>query len=391
LVATRPIYTYKKNVLKAKLEENPFTFLRIINPEYNSTQKTQANSIERFENVREKYLEFKKRNILFQEEKESIYIYKQTINQHEFLGVIAGASVEEYAKDLIKKHEATITSREEMFTNYLEVVGFNAEPVLLSYPANDELDNFLIKLTKEIRQEYEFSTTDEVKHELWVLSEKESTKIIQLFSKIQATYIADGHHRSASSARLNQKLPKTKTSNHDFFLAFFIDERRLRILEFNRLVKSVQNLELKKFITLLKENFELIELSSPEKPAKEHEIVMNFKNNWFKLVCKSKIIDENHPVNCLDAEILTKFILQPILKIEDLKTDSNIEFVSGNLGIKGISNPIKNNKADLGFILFPVSINQVKKVADHAMIMPPKSTWVEPKLRSGLTIYEIEK
>lgn len=393
LVATRPYYSYKKSVLKAKLEDNPFTFLRIINPEFGSTVKTKPNSKERFDLVSEKYEEFIQDGILIKDQDPHIYIYRQTKEGHEFTGVVAGASVEEYENDLIKKHEATITSREAMFTNYLDIVGYNAEPVLLSYPNEKAIDELLEKYTLT-RPEYEFTTTDRIKHELWVLNESESQSIIKAFEKLPASYIADGHHRSASSAGLKKHRLEKGTSrfpNEDFFLAFFINENRLKILEFNRLVKTLNNLTQTEFIERISESFDVKLLVNASKPLKEHQLTMCLEGDWFELTCRPEIVDENHPVRCLDAEILTQYILTPILGIHDLKTDENIEFVSGAESIYTIEEKITKGKFKVGFILFPVSMNQVKKVADHQMIMPPKSTWVEPKLRSGLTIYNINE
>jgi uncharacterized protein (DUF1015 family) len=394
LVATRPVYTYKKSILKAKLEENPYTFIRIINPEYNEIKKTKPNSKERFLNVKHKFEEFCQAGILIQDQKENLYLYQQTVGDHQFTGVICGASVEEYKQDFIKKHEATLTSREAMFTDYLDLVGFNAEPVLLSYPKNDALQNIYQEIMKD-RPEYEFSTTDCIKHELWILNENQENEVKNEFLKIENTYIADGHHRSASSSRLadiiNAENSNIKTQNHNYFLAFFIDESKLKILEFNRLVKSIAHIEKESFFTQLEKFFTVESINSARKPQFEHQISMNYKNEWFLLTCKNEIIDETHPVACLDPEILTNYILSPILGISDLKTDSNIEFVSGNLGLQAIEDSISNGKAELGFVLFPLTMQQVVKVADNKMIMPPKSTWVEPKLRSGLTIYRIRE
>jgi uncharacterized protein (DUF1015 family) len=392
LVATRPVFTYKKNVLKAKLEENPYTFIRIIHPEFNEKVKTKPNSKERFLAVKKKFNQFLEEQILVQDKDEYFYLYQQTHRNRTFLGLIAGASVEDYKHDNIKKHEATLTSREEMFTNYLDLVGFNAEPVLLAYPDNPKLEKLFAKIISK-RPEYEFSTTDEIKHELWLIENKLNNKILKIFAKIPSTYIADGHHRSASSMRLADiyNSQKIKTENHNYFLAFFMQESKLNILEFNRLVKSVGNLNLDDFIKKLKKSFTVEILSEAIKPRKEHEILMNFKGSYFMLECKPEIIDNEHPVACLDAEILTNFILAPILGIKDLKTDTNIQFVSGNQGIKAIDTEISTAKAELGFVLHPVSFEQVKRVADNQMIMPPKSTWVEPKLRSGLTIYNIKE
>jgi uncharacterized protein (DUF1015 family) len=393
LVATRPYYSYKKNVLKAKLEDNPYTFLRIINPEFDKTIKTKPNSLERFGLVKDKYKEFIDQGILIKDLDAHIYVYRQTKEGHAFTGVIAGASVEEYEQDLIKKHEATLTSREAMFTNYLDIVGYNAEPVLLSHPHENEIDLLLEKYISE-RPEYEFTTTDRITHELWVLNSNDSNAIIKAFEKLPATYIADGHHRSASSAglkRLRDDSGKIHFPNENYFLAFFIDENNLKILEFNRLVKSLNKLSIAEFLTLLSESFEIKSLEKSSKPSHEHQMTMCLEGKWFELNCKPHIIDESHPVKCLDAEILTQSVLYPILGIQDLKTDDNIEFVSGAESIESFEERIKKSKFSVGFVLYPASMDQVKKVADHQLIMPPKSTWVEPKLRSGLTIYNINE
>ena len=393
LVATRPYYSYKKNVLKAKLEDNPFTFLRIINPEFGSQINTKPNSPERFNLVSESYKNFIEEGILIQEEKETLYIYRQTKDNQEFTGIIAGASVQEYEDDLIKKHEATLTSREAMFTNYLDIVGYNAEPVLLSYPHQNEIDT-LINIITAKRPEYEFSTTDRIKHELWILNEIETTEVTNAFEKIDACYIADGHHRSASSAaltKLRKENGNSELNNKDFFLAFFIDERKLKILEFNRIVKSLNGLSKNEFLDKLNVSFEIEKLHKQQKPTVEHQITVCIEGEWFLLTCKPEIIKKEHPVKCLDPEILTNYVLDPILGIKDLKTDENIEFISGAESIQSIEDKITKGKFKVAFILYPVSMDQVKRVADNQMIMPPKSTWVEPKMRSGLTIYNINE
>lgn len=393
LVVTRPVSTYSKSVLKAKLESNPYSFIRIIHPEFDKqVPQTNPNSKERFDLVRSKYLEFIAEGIVFQDAQAHLYLYKQSTPSHEFLGIIGGASVEEYKQDKIKKHEATLTSREAMFVDYLDIVGYNAEPVLLSYPSNTNLEEEYARISAK-RPEYEFSTTDRTKHELWVLSHEEEAIVKAEFAKIDSSYIADGHHRSASSAGLSERRKQLGFNNisSDYFLAFFMDEKRLNIREFNRLVDNLNGLSENAFIEKLKENFSVTHLEKGTKPEQEHHITMNLSGTWYLLICNPELYNTNDPVACLDPEILTQNILTPILGIEDLKTSSAIQFIPGNIGLDAISTPIEQGKAKVGFILFPVTIDQVKKVADHQLIMPPKSTWVEPKLRSGLTIYEIEK
>jgi uncharacterized protein (DUF1015 family) len=390
LVATRPLASYKKHILKAKLEDNPYTFLHIIHPEVDKTTKTKHNSPERFQAVKQRFELFLKDGILFQDQTPSIYIYRQTKGSHAFTGVIAGASIAEYNNNLIKKHEATLTSREEMFTNYLDIVGFNAEPVLLSHEPSDEIEQFLDACTK-VRPEYEFSTVDYVKHELWVLDPQQTATIQQLFEKIPALYIADGHHRSASSARLADKLGDSTYTNPDFFLSFLIDERRMRILEFNRLVKTLNGYTTDSFLDKLSESFDVKLLAEGRNPLCEHEMTCYLKGTWYSLTCKAEICSSKDPVASLDAQILTDAILSPILGITDLKTDQNISFVSGAEGLKAVVSAVDRGLAEVGFVLFPIRMEQVKAVADHQLIMPPKSTWVEPKIRSGLTIYNINE
>lgn len=394
LVATRPVASYKKSVLKAKLETNPYTFIHIINPEFGEIVKTKANSKERFQNIKQQFDHFCDNGTLIQDQQDALYLYQQTKDGNQYLGIIGGASVAEYNDNKIKKHEATLTSREAMFTNYLDLVGFNAEPVLLSYPHHPELELKYAEI-KNNRPEYEFSTTDKVKHEVWILNAEDTQFITEKFDNIPATYIADGHHRSASSARLAELLDQRgetyPAGNHHFFLAYFIDENRLTILEYNRLIKKLNDLSEEEFLEKLSVHFEINPLENPRHPAREHEITMNLKSNWYSLLCRPSIIDYSDPVCGLDPEILTQRILTPILGIHDLRTNDNIEFISGDLGLDAISAPIKSGKADLGFVLYPLNMEQIKRVADNEMIMPPKSTWVEPKLRSGLTIYNIKE
>lgn len=393
LVATRPYYSYKKNVLKAKLEDNPYTFLRIINPEFNNEVKTKPNSDERFQLVKTKYKEFIDAGILIQDESPRLYIYRQTNNGHAYTGIVAGASIEEYQKDLIKKHEATLTSRESMFTRYLDIVGYNAEPVLLSYKGDQHIEELLNQFTS-VRAEYEFTTTDRITHELWVLSENDTLILQNAFEDVEATYIADGHHRSASSARLFTERfnsGKTVNGNVSSFLAFFVEESRLKILEFNRLVKTLNGYSSETFLYALKTLGQVKEILKAEKPQEEHQIHLYIKSKWYEFTIDSYLIDKDHPVKSLDSDLLTELILKPILGIEDLKTSDQIEFIPGNESLSSIEEKIDSGKFEIGFVLYPATIEQVKRVADNQMNMPPKSTWVEPKLRSGLTIYNINE
>ena len=389
LVATRPYYSYKKNVLKAKLQDNPYTFLRIINPEFNNPIKTKPNSDKRFRLISEGYQDFIERGILIQEDSPRLYLYRQTKNNHSCVGVIGGASVQEYLDDDIKKHESTLTSREEVFTRYLEIVGYNAEPVLISYKGNSEIKKYVSELLK-MRAEYEFSTTDKIKHELWILSESESQEVQLLFKDIPCTYIADGHHRSASSARLFQN-SKTASKNSRYFLSYFVEEEQLQILEFNRLVRSLNGMTEDEFIKKISAVGEIKKLEQIEKPEQEHHIHFYIEEQWYKLIVRPELIDYKNPVKNLDSSLLTEHVLGPILDIKDLKTSDQIDFIPGIFSIDEFHKYGSKNNFKIGFALYPIDIKQIKRVADNGLNMPPKSTWIEPKLRSGLTIYNLKE
>ena len=389
LVATRPYYSYKSNVLKAKIEDNPFTLLHIINPEFNKTLKSKANSPERFELVKKGYESFQEKGILIQDAEPHLYLYRQTTSDRSYTGIIGGADAEDYLNDVIKKHEATLTAREAVFTEYLEVVGLNAEPVLMSYQGTERI-NALIAAVLVDRPEYEFTTTDLNKHELWIIDQVKTQELIQCFLQIPATYIADGHHRSASSvAYYLQEKSKGHTEKGRKFLCYYVQEEDLKILEFQRLVRHLNGQSSEDFLKQLEKWGPLKELGTPRKPQKKHEITIYLNNTCFSLIFHESLIQKDHPTLSLDAELLTQWILQPILNIKDLKTSQDISFVPGNTPFNEVLNQVNDGTFSVAFFLYPITMDEVKKVADHGMYMPPKSTWVEPKLRSGLTIMNL--
>lgn len=390
LVATRPYYSYKKNVLKAKLEDNPFTFLRIINPEFDSPVKTKPNSTERFQLVKSQFEHFRQEGILMQDAEAHLYIYRQSKDDFSVIGIVGGASVQEYIDNDIKKHEQTLTLREEVFTNYLDQVGFNAEPVLMTYDPNTEL-NQLIETVSSERPEYEFTTTDRIKHELWVLSLEQTNACQQLFKGVDALYIADGHHRSASSVRYAQMKQEKgeETKESAYFLSYLVAKDQVRILAFHRLLKSLNGYDNHSFIKAMSELGSIKPIPAAREPEKEHEFTICIGSEWYCFEPSAAFINHQNPVEQLDSFILSDLILKPLLGIVDLKTSDQVEFVPGNETLSSIEDKIKSGKFQVAFILHPATIDQVKEVADAGMNMPPKSTWVEPKLRSGLTIYQL--
>ncbi len=391
LVATRPFYDYNKDVLRTKLNHNPYTFLHVINPEFHTEDKTEPNTPERFQKIRNKFVEFIREGIFLQDDTDCFYLYRQTADNHEYVGIIAGASIDQYNSGHIKKHEETITEREEVFSNYLKIVEFNVEPVVLFHRKHEEL-NKLMAISMMDRPEYEFTSWDRGKHEVWVLNSPELISQIQTYYEgIKDIYIADGHHRCASSAKYNNDIAEKTSPNQDLFLACFISEEKLKIYDYNRLVKDLNGLKPSDFLQQITESFIITEVTNEEAtPSGLHEISMYFNQQWYKLTAKEGTFDRNHAVYRLDTDILTKNILKPILDLHDLKTDNRINFINGRQGMEGIKEAIDKGKAAVGFGLFPVSVDHLKQVSDENLIMPPKSTWIEPKLRSGLTIFPLD-
>jgi len=385
LVATRSYLSYSDETLKEKLEHNPFTFLHIINPDYKDEIKKKG--IEKFNAVRKRFNNFQKAGFLITETAESFYIYQQTNENQTFEGIIGSTAVADYLSGNIKKHEHTITAREKMFTNYLDTTGFNAEPVLLCHQKNIVITT-LIQNYKATRAEYEFATTDTTIHKLWLVNSSKDINIItDSFASIDNLYIADGHHRSASSALLAQNSNK---KNSQYFMSLLIDENQLNIINYNRLIKHTNGLTSYELIAKIEKSYTVIEKgSTPYSPTLTDEISMYLRGDWYSLIALPANIKQDC-VSKLDPAILSNNILAPILNITDEKTDENISFEAGTTPLSIIKNKIDSGEYEVAFILKPIPISALKEVADNNRFMPPKSTYIEPKLRSGLTIYSLE-
>jgi uncharacterized protein (DUF1015 family) len=393
LVSTRPLAAYSKSVLQKKLVENPYSFLHVIHPDDIDGKLAKVNSVERFEAVKYNLSKFIEEGVFIQEQEPSFYIYRQTKEQHVFTGIIAGVSLDDYDNNKVKKHEATITSREAMFTNYLDITGFNFEPVLLVHKHNLELADHLAKITAQ-RPEYDFSTTDKIRHELWVAPAANHQFIQQVFEQIPELYIADGHHRSASSSLLLSQLEaqqRTVHPNQRYFLSYLLDEQVVEILEFQRLVKTLNGLNPEQFLEACSVYFEIEPITELTKPTKKHHFTCVLSDCIYLFKLKHEFIDDKDVIGTLDAHLITKYLLSPILGINDLKTSKEIEFIAGNVALDKISDMIQSGEFAVGFLLFPSSIEEIMAVSNENQIMPPKSTWVEPKLRSGLTIYKLNE
>ncbi|SDB43306.1 Uncharacterized conserved protein, DUF1015 family [Flavobacteriaceae bacterium MAR_2010_188] len=387
LVASRSYQSYTRAQREARLRDNPFSFLHIINPGYRYA-KTIAGKA-RYNLVRNRYLEFKEDEIFIEDASPCYYIYKIIDRDgQEFNGIIAAASAEDYENNIIKKHEDTIEKREVIFKEYLKTVGFNAEPVLLTYPDNSNIEK-IIEICQLQRSEYEFTTTHRDTHYLWCVCDKEHIEIIKNeFEQMPSIYIADGHHRCSSSYLL-YKDEVSKNESYKYFMVYLIPESDVKILEFNRLVRDLNDLTKEEFLIQLDAIFRIENRGQVVyKPSKRHHFTMYLDGEFYSLYLRKNQFIIDSSLDDLDAYILYKTILKPILGIDDLRKDTRISYINGKRDIADLKYEVDSGRYEVGFGMIPADITQMKKIADEGLTMPPKSTYIEPKLRSGITIYE---
>ncbi len=386
LVASRSFITYSREGLKQKLDGNPYSYIHVINPEYDDEQQSAPFSDELFAKVAEKFDEFVEDGVFLQDEKPAFYLYQQEKDTHIHTGIIACVSVEGYIDGTIKKHEDTIHRREERFMRYLSVTGLNAEPVLLAHRE----DAGIHQICQEVqlnRPDYNFTTVDRIQHKLWKIDNADTiAQLTEAYSAIEHLYIADGHHRCSSSFLMSQQYPERPGA--DYFMAMLIPENELEIIDFNRAIKFSKDRSKEEILGEIKDHFLVSEMEVPfYTPSRHGEIGMYYEGHWYRLEPFARETEPDHPVHQLDAYILSENLLGPIFDVKDLKTDKRIRFVSGLEGPQKLVDLVDSGKADIAFNLYPVSTRELIDVADADMSMPPKSTWIEPKLRSGLTVY----
>lgn len=386
LVTSRSYEEYSPAELASQLEFNPLSFLHILNPAYTNQQKAAFEK--RFRQVNRKYEEFKHENILVRDEKPAVYIHKIVLKTGTFIGIVVGTSIEDYKSDVIKKHEDTIEYRVRLFKDYIQYAGFNTEPVLMTYPDNRSVGNWIAnRITAQA--DFEFSTTRNDIHYLWKIDDAGAIAELQtIFGQIGDLYIADGHHRSASAEMLYDENGENDRKN--YFMSFLIADSNVRVYEYNRLLKDLNGLSRAEFLAKLSESF-VIEPKDAQlfTPLQKHDFGMYFASGFYALRLKDEKCGFNSVLDGLDAQILYDRILRPILGIEDLRNDDRIEYIPGTHPVTEIKQRIDNGEFELGFMLFPAGIEEVKAIADAHLIMPPKSTYIEPKFRSGLLVYEL--
>ncbi|UAY52192.1 DUF1015 domain-containing protein [Ferruginibacter albus] len=389
-VASRPYDVLNSKEAKIEAQGNPQSFLHITKSEIDLPEDTDMHSLPVYEKAKENLTAFINRDILFRENKDCYYIYQLIMNGRSQTGLVCGSSVNDYEKDLIKKHEFTRPEKEQDRINHIITTGAQTGNVFLAYKNVAEVDEVINKWKTEKAPVYDFIADDEIQHSIWIVNDDKVIKQIStLFkTKVPATYIADGHHRAASAAKVRKALGENAHNGADIFLTTLFPSDQLAILDYNRVVKDLNGLSAEELLEKLSEKFTVEKVNKSVSPANLHEFGMYLGNHWYKLISKEGTYT-NDPIGVLDVTILQNNILDPLLGIKDQRTDKRIDFVGGIRGLGELEKRVKSGEMAIAFSLHPVTIQQLFDIADSGNVMPPKSTWFEPKLRDGLLTHLI--
>jgi uncharacterized protein (DUF1015 family) len=375
----------------------PKSLLHITRSEIDFPITLNEHSDEVYAKAKENFKEFQDNKWLVEDNEPYYYIYAQTMDNRTQYGIVGAASIDDYLNDHIKKHELTRSEKEKDRMVHVKVNNANIEPVFLTYRAVPEIDQVVQAIVLNNEPEYNFTSEDGITHQFWVSYNKKTNSTIEtIFSeKVPETYVADGHHRTAAAALVGKEKREnnpnhTGTEAYNYFLAVHFPDNQLRIMDYNRIVRDLNNLSEQEFIDALKQNFTVsTPFTKAIKPQNPHEFSMYLNKKWYLLKANENTYNEDNPIRSLDVTILSDYILDNILNIKDLRTDKRIGFVGGIRGLEALSNKVDNEGMAVAFALYPVSMKQLLNIADSRCIMPPKTTWFEPKLRSGLVIHKI--
>jgi uncharacterized protein (DUF1015 family) len=396
-VASRPYDVLNSEEARAEAAGNPMSLYHIIKPEIDFEPGTDEHDEKVYNKAVENYNTFKKEGWLVQDETEKYYVYAQTMNGRTQYGLVVCAYVDDYLKGNIKKHELTRRDKEEDRMKHVRINNANIEPVFFAYPNHPELDAIVSEITQRT-PEYSFiAPGDGFGHQFWIINNLATIeKITEIFATIPSLYIADGHHRSAAAALVGDEKRKqnplhTGKEEYNYFMAVCFPDNQLNIIDYNRVVKDLNGLTDEVFIDLLKTDFEVEKTGTDiYKPNKLHNFSLYLSGSWYSLTAKEGTYNDNDPIGVLDVTISSNLILDKILGIKDLRSDKRIDFVGGIRGLGELKKRVDSGEMKMALALYPVSMKQLIDIADTGNIMPPKTTWFEPKLRSGLVIHELE-
>jgi uncharacterized protein (DUF1015 family) len=396
-VASRPYDVLNSDEAREEAKGNKYSLLHIIKPEIDLDPAVDVHDHQVYGKARENFEMFQKKGWLVEDDGEYLYIYGQTMWGKTQYGIVGCAAVDDYLNNIIKKHELTRPDKEEDRMKHVRINNANLEPVFFSYPAVKEIDDIVKNYILHNIPEYDFVAADGIGHHFWVIKDKGIImSLIELFEQIPYTYVADGHHRTAAAALVGkekrEKNPKhTGKEEYNFFLAVHFPDNQLTIIDYNRVVKDLNGLNPADFISRLSKSFNVKEQGTEiYKPGKLHEFSMYLEGKWYSLVAKKGTYDDNDPIGVLDVTILSKYVLDEILGISDLRTSQRIDFVGGIRGLGELCKRVDSGEMKVAFALFPVSMKQLIDIANSGNIMPPKTTWFEPKLRSGLVVHKLD-
>ena len=395
-VQSRPYDVLNSAEARAEAEGNEKSLYHIIKPEIDFPEGTDEHDPKVYEKAAQNFQMFQDKGWLVQDGKEHYYIYAQTMNGKTQYGLVVCAYVDDYMTGKIKKHELTRRDKEEDRMKHVRVNNANIEPVFFAYPDNKDVDAIVAKYTKGA-PEYDFTAKlDGFRHTFWIIDDDaDIQRITELFAAMPAMYIADGHHRSAAAALVGAEKAKQNPNHrgdeeYNFFMAVCFPANQLTIIDYNRVVKDLNGLSDEEFLRKLSEDF-IVEKKGKEifKPSRLHEFSLYLGGNWYSLVAKPGTYNDNDPIGVLDVTISSNLILDKILGIKDLRSDKRIDFVGGIRGLGELKKRVDSGEMKVALALYPVSMKQLIDIADTGNIMPPKTTWFEPKLRSGLVIHKL--
>ena len=395
-VASKPYDVLDEKEARIECEGNPLSFYHVIKPEIDFPDDHDHYAADVYEKGISNFNKLKADGVFKEDPKEYYYIYAQTMNGRKQYGIVGCASIDDYFNNVIKKHELTRPDKEEDRKNHVRYSNLNYEPVFFAYPQHIGLDKITADVIKS-DPEYNFTTEDNIGHTFWIVkSDQQISDITKYFSELPSTYVADGHHRTAAAALVGKEL-REKNPNHtgkeeyNYFLAVHFPDNQLSIMDYNRVVKDLNGLTSKEFIEKIKKSFDVEEKGTEIfKPTALHQFGLYIDHKWYKLKAKAGTYNDSDPIGVLDVTILSEQILDPILNIKDLRTDKRIEFVGGLRGLGELEKRVNSGNMKVAFSMYPVSMKQLIEIADADLIMPPKVTWFEPKLRSGLVLHSLQ-